>query len=214
MTDNDLAVFVRGNRNYIQGTQIIARCSECCGGANTKLFDATFHSITQNVVSCIETKCTLETDDIIGVVRFLDDGVIREFHIRDTGKPAPQRETGMDIEIVRQTGATHELATYRYGGAHQFEACLNVIVQATKDCHSLQPGCLQDIWLTGIRRFELPLNWSGTMAKGTLVIQRVRSLVDEVGGRQQTLSRVTMTGADEEESVTGFVTFVFSKKND
>ena len=213
MGEIPLDVFLRGERNYVQGTQLVARIADAIAPSSAFLVEAEFHRLTENCVVARGVQDTSEPQNApIGRVAFSVNGRPLEFRLEETPRPAPRLDRAMPIRFVRHDPSTYESASYAYEGAGDLESGLNVIVQATKDSHELYRGGATDIWLTGLRRCAFPADWPSAFGKGTVSVERLRTMAGDGGARRQTMSRVTMSAADAPQPLTGFVTFAFRER--
>ncbi len=197
-----LDVFLRGDRTYIQGTQILARLSELLPKGDWALGAVGFTGIVDSRVVAVELDGEAGAPATARVAFEASDGSTLGFAVLPGDGPAPRSDRPMGISVDRVGGDEDSAARYRFAGVRGFEDALNVIVQAIKsECSRRWPQA-QDIWLTGVRRFPLPTQWSGPDA-GHVDITLARQL--GVSGQVQTIWSVTMPEAD----CAGTVTFTF-----
>ena len=82
-----MPVFLRGDRSYVQGTQIIARLAEQVAPEGSLLTQATFNQITANTVSWLAPGSG-DADNLIGQVHFVkDDQELSLIHISEPTRP-------------------------------------------------------------------------------------------------------------------------------
>ncbi len=149
-------VFLRGERDYVQGTQMIARAAECLEGSHWIFERAVFSQITRRDVSFSEPVGGAEH---IGTLRFVSQRKEkREFRVFETETLAPRRYQDLTVKAARSNAGPGDPAIYSFAGVHQFEDMLNAIVIAIKTEHHIRfQGC-QKVWLTGLRNLRLPVN--------------------------------------------------------
>jgi hypothetical protein len=201
-------VFLRGARNYVQGTQIIARAADTLRNGPWKLERAGFSQITRNFVSFASQD---EDGKAIGRLHFSsDENATNEIYILDSGQPAPQIDLPILAQAVRHSLDSTADSQYSFSNVEAFEDMLNAIIIAIKSEHSLQfQGCT-DVWLTGMRGMTLPV--TGPFPEnGVIKLQLMRSLATEHG--QQTLWRMGIHSKDGTEFTRGAVTFAYKPRD-
>lgn len=197
-------VFLRGNRNYVQGTQIIARAAECLDAGPWRLDRAAFVRITRNLVAFDEPE---KEGTPIGSILFTGVGdTVRELAVFDCGEPARRVDRLIVAQAIRQGTDPAENGRYAFSGVGTFEDMLNAIVIAIKAEHVLRfEGCT-DIWLTGLRGMSLPTQ--GPLPEsGDIRIAMMRALTGNNG--QQTLWRVDIEETGGAGFCRGAVTFSY-----
>lgn len=209
MTSQALPVFLRGDRNYIQGTQIVARLAERVASEGSRLTQATFSRITANTV-CWLPPGLGETDQLIGQVHFVKDGQEQAYRLLDSGEAAPRMDKAMDVQLTLVKAPAPLAGQYRFETPGDLESLLNVMVQAVKALHErLDPG-VHDVWFTGMRQFALPVQgWSGPFS-GVIDI-RHRRLVRR-GPQYQSLVEVIVSGHDGQARQQGVFNFAFKSE--
>lgn len=202
-----LDVFLRGARDYVQGTQIIARVADAIGDERAVLSRAAFSSITRRKIMARARHELAEDETVVGHVAFDVGGVECERVIVESREPAPRRDVGMDlsIEMIRQTSRLS--AAYAYRRAGDFEALLNVVVQGTKCLHDALDQSVRDIWFTGIRGFPLPVGRGLQPQAGFVDITCLRVMRREC--QYQSLLRVAVADPEGSPVCAGHVTFAF-----
>ncbi|WP_095590588.1 hypothetical protein [Actibacterium ureilyticum] len=197
-------MFLRGDRDYIQGTQIIARASETLEAGPWRFERTGFSAITRNLIAFADQ----DTDgSAIGTVCFVDDtGAERILHVIDSGAPAPHRDQPIPAAATRQESGAAAEPRYAFSRVRGFEDMLNAIVIAIKTEHTVRfTGCT-DIWLTGMRGLNLPVE-GAFPENGQIGLQMMRALAGEKG--QQTLWRVDIQANDGTAFARGAVTFSY-----
>jgi hypothetical protein len=165
---NSLDVFLRGERDYVQGTQIIARVSEVLTPQPHIFRQAEFHRKTVNLVAC-KPDGTAGISDDLGRVYFQSGSnpELKSFALSELSAIAPRVDLPISVLIVRRSGPVFgpdsgnadapDCTVWDWSGVSDFEDMLNAIVQIIRAEHSVRwPEC-SDIWLTGFRRCNLPV---------------------------------------------------------
>lgn len=171
MRDQTLPVFLRGDRSYVQGTQIIARLAEQVAPEGSLLTQATFNQITANTVSWLAPGSG-DADNLIGQVHFVKDDQEHVYRLRDSGVAAPRLDAPMDVQLnlVKAPTPLTGQYQYRFEAPGNLERLLNVLVQAVKALHErLAPG-VHDVWFTGMRQFALPVQGQSGPFSGVIDI--------------------------------------------
>lgn len=194
-----LDLFLRGSRNYIQGTQIVARLAEHLPPGAWRLEQANFNAIALRELSFAPAGAGDEAG-ANGRVAFANaDGETITYVLHETGPEAPRRDTPMPISVKR-VGGEGEKAQWAYEGVSTFEDALNVLIQAIKAENSQRWPNGEDIWFTGARRVRLPV--AGPYAPSGVV---TLTLYRQIGaaGQVQTIWQTDFPGADP----AGMITF-------
>jgi len=211
LADNALLdVFLRGERDYVQGTQMIARLAERLGPGNWVLDQAQFARITLHGLAIGETENAPETGGPpeVARIRFTDGGAGRqEFRLTEAAGLAPRRDQPLPVSVSRTGdlpagGDCPVPARWTYQGAQNIEGMANVVVQAIRAEHGLRWPGSRNIWLTGCRRLHLPVA-GGHLATGHLLISLYRRL--GTTGQNQTVWNVDLP----DTGLSGMVTFAF-----
>lgn len=178
MTMQDLDVFLREDRNYVQGTQIISRIADLLDGDDWALRQAEFRRLSIGLLKVAEVDGP-QSDDAIGSVQFVRSttGEARTFAVLERQEAAPRMQDGMVISVERSgksaVSAETDEAVWTYSNVCGFEDVLNAIVQAIKAEHKLLWPGASDIWLTGLRNLGLPVKaHRGSLGSISLVLWR------------------------------------------
>jgi len=145
-----LDVFLRGTRDYVQGTQLIVRAAEALTGDDWLFDRAVFSQITDRKV-----ELSMEKPDqpVLGTLRFKRNDETADLFLISLDEAAPKSDLPLGIEVAA-TESFCDPATYHFTGANGLEGVLNVIVQAIKAEHTVRYPLARDIWLTGMRGFS------------------------------------------------------------
>ncbi|MDX2277559.1 MAG: hypothetical protein NW206_19085 [Hyphomonadaceae bacterium] len=194
-----LNLFLRGSRDYIQGTQIIARLAEQLPPGDWRFEQANFQAISTRELSFAPAGGGDETGAAGRVSFSAETGEITTYVIRESGPQAPRRDAPMPIKVV-PLGGEGAKARWRYEGVATFEDVLNVLVQAIKAENAKRWPEGKDIWFTGARRARLPLN-GPFVSSGEFTLTLYRQI--GVSGQVQTIWQTDFPGADP----AGMITF-------
>lgn len=209
-----LAVYLNSARDYVQGTQMIARAAEVWApalGPRAVLTAAAFRKITQNKVLCLSGATPPpEGLTLIGEASFatwFDNGrQTTTLRFAELAEPAERRLRAETIVYeplaALQPGLTGEFA---FAGLKSFEDLLILIIQSVKAVHEAAGPAIHDIWFTGCRQTALPIA-APPMTAGKLTVRHLRLL-----GRAplfQTMSAVELEGAGG-GNLSAVVTFAF-----
>lgn len=203
----NLEVFLRQSREYVQGTQIIARSAENLAESGWFFEQAIFSSITNRVIS-ICASCNGQKENI-GRVTFSKGDASQLFYLQESDTLAPRYDTPMLVKVafVAEKEGT---VTYRYESAPDFEGLLNAMVQTVKAEHERVFLAAYDIWLTGFRGFKIPVDILLPCASGIISLCRGRIMGGD--GVFQTLWMLTARDDQQGQIASGTVTFAFKSK--
>ncbi len=200
----ELDVFLRQSRDYVQGTQMIARSADLLDGADWFFEQALFSAITANRIS-IALADTEDAGEAIGRVAFSCASSEKIFYLRKASGEVPRRDVPMPVKVVF-VAEEPDAVQYRFEGAADFEGLLNVIVQSVKSEHERIFPAATDIWLTGFRGFHVALDIAPSLAGGWVKLRRGRLMGTK--GTFQTIWGVSVFDA-EGEIAAGTTTFAF-----
>jgi hypothetical protein len=197
-------LFLRGTRNYVQGTQIIARSTDHLPAGSWFLSSAKFSSITANLVEFHDQPHARE----IGLVQFASpDGEHHALTVVETDTPAPRRDEPMPVQCRPAAGGDEDgkSVAYDFSEAGDFEDLLNAFVIAIKAEHVRRFAGAADIWFTGLRGGDLSV--SDPPARGRLSLTLMRQLAGEPA--HQTLWRADLRDAAGQSVGRSAITFSY-----
>ncbi len=196
MTANSkvLDVYLRGSRDYVQASQILARSGEWLadglGQAHLKLAVAKFVRITQCGVAAV-----LDPPDgglaaagrWIGEARYTSPAGLRIVRYREMISAPAQRIADVPSRIAdfRQTGRLACKAHYSIDGSA--ESFLAATIEIVKRLHGELAVGICDIWFTGLASAALPIQSNYDHDGAAIVTPLLERPQD---GRLLTLSRV------------------------
>jgi hypothetical protein len=211
MSTRDIDVFLRGQRNYIQGTQIISRTAELLDDGEWVFQQAEFRKISTSQLQAKETVAQ-PTPEAIATIRFTnnDSGEIKTFEVSENPAMAPHSDDSMGIAVARGNSPIapeeSQSSCWTYQNVICFEDCLNVIVQSIKAEHQVLWPNSTDIWLTGFRNLGLSVkgNYAG---EGRIELSLWRQLQGKVGN--QTFWQIRLP----EAGLTGMANFAYRNRD-
>jgi hypothetical protein len=204
----EVDVFLRGERDYVQGTQLIARASAFLAEEGAHLSQATFHRITSHRVALQLLSAVVPGDEVIGQVQFDGAHAVSGLAFLELPQPAPRTSAGMGVVIEGSEFEAPLHGVYRFAlEIGDLESVLNVLVQSIKALHErLDPG-VHDVWFTGMRRFPLPVRGWPELRQGEVHIMRRR--VGRSGHQYQSMVEAVLKDGSGAELCRGFVNFAF-----
>ncbi|MFM7552929.1 MAG: hypothetical protein ACKO7Q_08825 [Actinomycetota bacterium] len=195
MASHTLEVGLRGTRNYVQGSQILARTAEIIARdhPDAALVTAKFTRITLRGVELVVGEGEAPSGgDEIGRGQFQTGG--ERLAVRWFEAPGPEAPRIEDVP-----GATSGLAPDGAGGgradfaiAGTFESYLAAVIECVKALHAGRGERVSDIWFTALVGACLPAAPAYPTAGSLAVELKVERMVE---GRLQTLSVVETAGA-------------------
>ena len=147
-----LPVVLNGARDYVQGTQIVARAAEHLRGRGASdLLSASFHEITDREVALCEGPPG-EGRPILGeiAVRGADGGRARHALVA-LGRQAPRETRRMRARAVEASATGSLDAVFDLSGIAGLEDALDALVQSVKGLHERLGDDVSDVWFTGLR---------------------------------------------------------------
>jgi len=192
VTVQPLNVYIRGTRDYVQGSQILARTAELVGADGSALLaSAKFTQITERGVLAVFDDADAGDALEIGraqfvtatgrqTVRFCEVAGDKAPPIEDVSRVTANLETD-----GKGTGST----TFAIAGT--FESYLVAIIEFVKAVHAQRGERVTDIWFTALMGARLPIDASYPRTGTLRVAPKIERVVD---GRLQTLSLVDTEG--------------------
>lgn len=189
--EHALVVGLRGTRNYVQGSQILARTAEIIAADHPQavLVSAKFTRITLRGVRMVIGDG--EEGDEIGRATFVDGDariVTRFFEVDGPDAPRIDDVPGATRDLTADDSGTGGAAFTIAGG---FESYLAAVIECVKAIHARRGEQVTDIWFTALMGARLPV--APTYPHdGTLTV--TPKIARMVGERLQTLSLVDTDG--------------------
>lgn len=195
MTVHTLDVGLRGTRDYIQGSQILARTGElvqAAADAPVELISAKFTQITEQGV-----RVALDADDVddgreIGKAQYAWDGQRRTVRFFEVAGPTAHRIEDVPRVTRGLVADRAGNATCTFESAGTFESMLVAVIEFVKAAHAERGTDVADIWFTALMAARLPLTAAYPTSGVLRLTPKIERLVD---GRLQTLSILETEGA-------------------
>ena len=194
MTVHTLDVGLRGTRDYIQGSQILARTGELVQAeADTPvlLISAKFTQITEQGVRVALDAADSDDGNEIGKAQFDVNGERRTVRFFEVTGPTAHRiddvpKVTSDLEVAAEHNATCSFAI-----TGTFESYLVAIIEFVKAAHAHRGEDVVDIWFTALMGARLPLTATYPTTGALRLTPKIERMVD---GRLQTLGLVDTEG--------------------
>lgn len=192
MTVHPLNVYIRGTRDYVQGSQILGRTAELLAAdSSAQLVSAKFTQITERGVLAVFDAAEAGDALEIGRAQFVTGAGRRTVRFCEVaGGKAPQIDDVPRVTANLETdGKGTGSTTFAIAGT--FESYLGAIIEFVKSAHAQRGDAVTDIWFTALMGARLPLSASYPQTGTLRVTPKIERMVD---GRLQTLSLVDTEG--------------------
>lgn len=207
-----LNTFLRTERDYVQGTQLIARTAELIAVEGLQFVSASFYKITDRQIAVEFSEKKVSEIPVIGSVTFSKFTDEFKCQLIELSLPSPRRNSPLMIKTILLNRQKTLSGRFHFGGVSGFEDILNALVQGIKSMHQALGETVYDIWLTGFRGFQLPAQYPAEFKSGTAFVDLVRSSHSE--NLYQTLLKVEMRIDCTDTNFNGFVTFCFKSESE
>jgi hypothetical protein len=193
-----LEVFLNGTRNYVQGSQILARTAELIrpGFGPLNLTEFAFkHTSTSLIGVWLDDSASNELQrsaSPIGNALFQSDQTAIRVAFVELSTAAPKADLPETVTLKLESGGTGGNGCFAFRGAFSFEDALRTIVQAVKKLHETLAPDAHNIWLTGMRAAAIPIDKGFRDADGQIEVELVRLMKSPP--QYQTLNKVAITG--------------------
>jgi hypothetical protein len=193
-----LEVFLNGTRNYVQGSQILARTAELIrpGFGPLNLTEFVFKRTSINLIGVrLDDSASNEPQrgaSPIGDALFQSDQMAIHATFVELSAAAPKADLPETVALKLKSGGTGGNGCFAFHGAFSFEDALRTVVQAVKKLHETLTQDARDIWLTGMRAAAIPIDKGFRDANGQIEVELVRLM--QSPPQYQTLNKVTITG--------------------
>lgn len=192
-TQSPLSVFLRGQRTYVQGSQILGRTGDWLaqlGFSDATLQSAKFTSVTnRNVLARIGDSAgeVAKSLNQIGTAKYRAATGPLAVSFFETGDAlAPRIADGQSrLSSLEDQGSLSGGSRFSTEGSH--EDYLAAVIETVKALHGSLGSRVVDIWFTAITGCDLPVV-TGAPMSGDLKISPI--LARNLEKRRQTLSRV------------------------
>ncbi len=209
-----LPVCLNGERDYVQGTQMIARSAEIleeCFGIEPVLYTAAFHKITDHQVAVCTDESDLDEAAALGDMLFtLDRDRTAKLFLIELPQTAPREvvPVGCRYEFIETVGEDLRHAIFQISEIGGGEDLLVALVQSLKSLHETAFPGASNIWFTGLRDGKIPM---GTTLAGLgscrLELRIIRRLPGRVGW--QSMTTATVLDDDDERRAEAVMSFAF-----
>ena len=206
-----LNVFIRGSRDYVQGTQIVSRTAELLPDGDWKMTLCQFKKITKQIVgaSLVENKSAPS----IGRAVFENSlGQRLNYYFYNQEPSAASMNTDMDIDWHLKRSTEPLCGTIYFQRLSSFESGLNVMVQGVKELHSMLNNSVHDVWWTGLRGGALNVKWKESLTAGQINVNPIRILANN--GSYQSLVQLNWAFEGVEDKLKCFVSFVVKSQEE
>ena len=191
--------FLVGDREYVQGTQMIARGADIIRatcGEHFSLTTAAFKRITSNNVVIAEVVADEDAPSAsVGYAVYDGDQGRQLLHFLDSGVIAQRTDEYRSGSCTLARSARDLTGSFVYSRVTSFEGMLSVVIRCLKLLHQALPGNVRDIWFTGCRHASLPVRDPFPANQGGIEIEHLRLM--RTPSRCQTLSQVKIVGDSE-----------------
>ncbi|MEI6689867.1 MAG: hypothetical protein WCN97_10995 [Thermoleophilia bacterium] len=194
MTVHTIDVGLRGTRDYIQGSQILARTSELVQGESATpvlLVSAKFTQITEQGVRVALAATDRDDGNEIGKAQYEANGerqTVRFFEV--AGPTAHRIDDVAKVTNDLAVDADHT-ATCTFAIEGTFESYLVAVIEFVKAAHAKRGEDVVDIWFTALMGAKLPLTATYPTTGALRLTPKIERVVE---GRLQTLGLVDTEG--------------------
>ena len=194
MTVHTLDVGLRGTRDYIQGSQILARTGELVQAASATpvtLISAKFTQITELGVRVALDEADVVEGNEIGKAQYAVDGERRTVRFFEIAGPTAHRiddvaKVTSDLSVDAEHNAACDFAI-----EGSFESYLVAVIEFVKAAHAKRGEDVVDIWFTALMGAQLPLTATYPTTGSLRLTPKIERIVE---GRLQTLGLVDTEG--------------------
>lgn len=206
-----LSVFLNGSRDYVQGTQMMARAMEMAvaqAPGPHVLTSATFHRITDRGVLVAKAGIA-DAAESLGKIQLTTGAGALAFDLVEGPDPAPRQSVAVAPTWHEEPEARQGPLTTRFtvDGLCTGEDYLIAVVQILKQLHERLAPDVTDVWMTGFRSANIPFDPAFPAAKGTLETTCRRSMHGETSW--QTLTLTSFTNHTLAVPIRAAITFAF-----
>jgi hypothetical protein len=199
MKKNKLSVFLKGERDYVQGTQIISRLSEVLPSEEQFFLEsASFNKITNKYIFFVDNdNFSHLKNNLLGYVIFKPvskKGNIKYVFFEDTDHIAPFVEDH-EIDLKYNFVSKHDLsANINFTVLNNFEAILESIIYFVKKLHTEHKENISNVWFSAINKATIPLTNNNKIIQAELVI--INLMNKKISNKFLTLSNVAFNSSE------------------
>lgn len=206
-----LRVVLNGTRDYVQGSQIVARAIEQMApmGAQS-LVSAGFHQITDRLVTLTDSPSEVAEDNLGELtVRTHEGDKLRAYLVaQDETAPRDTRPQRVQCTKTSQSGPLD--AEFSITAISDLEDIFDALVQSVKGLHEDLADDVEDVWFTSLRGKSFPLASDAIPSAGTLAVDYKRIMKSE--DRWQTLMGFSISDPAGDAVFSGALTFAFKSE--
>lgn len=210
-----LPVFLNGTRDYVQGTQILARAAEALPEEHLTLHTAAFHRQTVNGVGMLLTPPEDSSrTDVLGTAQFHTSGEERrEVTFVELADTAPRKTLPPTCKFTMQPGSQRNSlsADFAVTAISCPEDFLIAVIQTIKGLHQDLPGGVCDVWFSGLRAGNIPVQGTFPVTEGILEINYNRLMIR--AGIYQSSQAVVFKDHAGTAMAKAMITFAFKSEN-
>lgn len=196
---NKLNVFLKGERDYIQGTQIISRLSEVLPSTEKFLLEsASFNKITNKSIFFVDNgNFSHLKNNLLGYAIFKPiskKGNIKYIFFEDADHIAPfieDHEVDLKYSFVSRQGLS---ASINFTVLNNFEAILESIIFFVKKLHTEYKENIFNVWFSAINKATIPLTNNNKIIQAELVI--INLMNKKISNKFLTLSNVAFNSSE------------------
>ena len=214
----ELDVCLNGARDYVQGTQLIARATELIAAkSDTPLTvsAAAFQHITDRTVFLSRAApdpdaATVGT--VLGTLGLRGADGQESWSFIEGPDHAPRRDVPPDCAYALVPGSQSDVLSGRFevSGLSGTESYLVALIQSVKKLHEGVSDSVTDIWFTGLRGADIPVGKPFPCSAGMLAVSYRRLMRrDEVW---QSLLAVQLTDPDGAMVTKSAISFAFKSE--
>ena len=195
MAVHTLDVGLRGTRDYIQGSQILARTGELLVAEATGpvvLLSAKFTRITERGVRVALDEADVADGEELGRAQYDDGGQRRTVRFLEIAGPEAPRIDDVPKVTSDLVVAADGSASCAFAIAGTFESYLVAVIEFVKAVHAARAEGVTDIWFTALAGARLPLDPAYPTEGRLRLTPKVERLA---GDRTQTLGLLDTEGA-------------------
>jgi hypothetical protein len=206
-----LNVFLRDDRNYIQGTQIIARTVDVLGYKDWSLEKAIFTRITNKLVYVSKIQIESKSHALLGEADFYLGNKKQTIYYYESSEVAVRQKKVMPIQISDISLINKESFSIHFLAVPTFENILNVIVQSLKKANAYLSPDSYDLWWTGFRKLALECNSiddNTEEVSGNITLKLIRTIAKDMQCQTLWLTSINY----EQYSKEGYATFTYKRR--
>ena len=194
-----LSLFLKGDRDYVQGSQIISRLSDFLPSEEQFILESTsFNKITNKSIYFVDNDDNANLkNNFLGyeIFKSLPNNEIKKyFFLEDVNHLAPhieEHEIDLIYSILFQKGLSADINfTVRYN----FESIIESIIFFVKKIHAEYKENISNIWFSAVNKSDIPIVNEQKKIQAKLSID---NLMDKkINNKFLTLSNITFNSSE------------------